>query len=109
MRGADSARGIMFVVTDAGGFAAFCARYPQLCVGAGRLDAAVSDDVTTGAPARGEPLATPSDNALVGHFNDQVTTLSPLAPRHDSLKPRLHDTTGCQTDCTTGLTPGCNV
>jgi len=78
VRGADSALGIMFVVTDAGGFTAFCARYPQLCVGASRLDAGVSDDVTTGAPARGEPLATPSDNALVGHFNDQVTTLSPL-------------------------------
>jgi len=26
-----------------------------------------------------------------------------------ALKPRLHDTIGCQTDCTTGLTTGCIV
>jgi len=27
----------------------------------------------------------------------------------DSLKPRLHDTTCCQTGCQTGLTTGCIV
>ena len=26
-----------------------------------------------------------------------------------SLKPRLHDTAGCQTGCATGLTTGCIV
>jgi len=66
-------------VTDAGGFTSFYARYPQLCVGACSSATSLGDDVTTGARSggcgqgfAGEQLVTPSDNALVGHFNDQV-------------------------------------
>jgi len=71
-------------VTVAGGFAAFCARHPQLCAGSRRPDATtmtgVDEDVTTGAPRSGcaesgaEQLVTPSDNVLLGHVGDQVTT-----------------------------------
>jgi len=72
-------------VTDAGGFSAFYARYPQLCGGSRRLDATpatgVGDDVMAGAltgcddsVGGGGQVVTPSDNALLGHVSDQVMT-----------------------------------
>jgi len=70
-----------------GGFSAFYARYPQLCGDSRRPDATtmteMGDDVMAGArsvsarPQSGtEELVTPSDNVLVGHINDQVTTVT---------------------------------
>jgi len=38
------------------------------------------------------------------HFSNAVMIVS-----WRTLKPRLHDTAGCQTGCTTGLTAGCIV
>ena len=41
---------------------------------------------------------------------ERVDTLTVLGVEvNSSLKPRLHDTTGCQAGCTTGLTTGCIV
>jgi len=79
---------VCFAAVTAGGFAAFYACHPQLCVVSQKLLDSTSssggelgsaglsgNDVTTGAPA-----ATPSDNALIGHFNDQVTNGAPVSP-----------------------------
>ena len=38
-------------------------------------------------------------------LDDAVNDMPMVKTRYD-LKPRLHDTTGCQTGCQTGLTAG---
>jgi len=72
------ATGDVFLCDCTGGFAAFYARYPQLCAGAATTVTGVSADVMAGTlSGRGggdEELVTPSDNALLGHVNDQVMT-----------------------------------